>query len=333
MTTFVLGRSDVTEMLSHMALYGLGAILDDAGVRGVRVSWSGGMQPRPQVDGADLTDDMVGEAVRQHAAARVADSWVQEDVTLGGKPRGLMSPRLSTFTGGDFDVVQQRRHGVLERLTDRRAHLDLRMLAALGEPAYWRHNAKGEPLQDDGATRWDMQPRNQGSELVKTRLRKLANAVAAKDADTVAAGLRGERGDGEAAPGLLSGNRADSAVSWCAVWGVSQLPLAVSVRATAVTTGHLGRSRQEWYYAPYWTSLWRSARLRSVLAAAPLKVAASHGLVAPWDGGDSQTLAARAWLCSRGVTGIVRFPIQRFGSDSAPERRAMLGTPLPTSPA
>jgi hypothetical protein len=28
------------------------------------------------------------------------------------------------------------------------------------------------------------------------------------------------------------------------------------------------------------------------------------------------------------VEGIMRFPIQRFGSDSAPERRAMLGSIL-----
>jgi hypothetical protein len=29
------------------------------------------------------------------------------------------------------------------------------------------------------------------------------------------------------------------------------------------------------------------------------------------------------------VVGIVRFPIERFGSDSAPERRAMRGITLP----
>ncbi len=43
----------------------------------------------------------------------------------------------------------------------------------------------------------------------------------------------------------------------------------------------------------------------------------------------SEISAAHRWLAERGVTGIVRFPVQRFDSDNAPQRRAMRGTPMP----
>lgn len=43
----------------------------------------------------------------------------------------------------------------------------------------------------------------------------------------------------------------------------------------------------------------------------------------------SEISAAHRWLAERGVTGIVRFPVQGFGSDNAPQRRAMRGTPMP----
>ncbi|GAA5199636.1 hypothetical protein GCM10023322_75750 [Rugosimonospora acidiphila] len=35
--------------------------------------------------------------------------------------------------------------------------------------------------------------------------------------------------------------------------------------------------------------------------------------------------AADQWLASRGITAAVRFTVERFGSDSAPEGRAALG--------
>lgn len=55
MNPFILGRGDVRVLLSHLALYGLGAMLDDAGLADVRVSWTTGMRPRPQITGEGLT--------------------------------------------------------------------------------------------------------------------------------------------------------------------------------------------------------------------------------------------------------------------------------------
>lgn len=330
MSEMELSRSEPTVLLWHLALYGLAAILEDAGVRGVRTSWSPGMQPRARVSGEGLTSEGAGAAVVEHARNHtLSSSWVQRDVVIGGQLRGLMSPRLSTLQGKEFAMVQGERHLVLDGLTDHRAELDLRLIAGLGEPAYWRFKPQGDPLQGDGASRWDMQPRNRGSELVQTRLRKLAATVATYSDVRAASGLVGNDHDGKDAPGLPAAAD-DSTVSWCALWGIGQLPLALRARSTAVTTGHLGRPHDEFYYAPCWNAAWRPARLRSVIADERLRVVAATGLPR-WSSSDADVVRARSWLATRGVRAVIRFPIARFGSDLAPERRALLGTPIRTA--
>jgi CRISPR-associated protein Csb3 len=342
----ILDLAEPEVALSHLALYGLGAILEESG-HDVRLSWTARMRSRPCLHATEPGDQWLGAAVRTHAAHHASDtSWVSRNIRLSGAERGLMSPRLSTF--GDrqtWTQVQHDRHDVLDQLTGQRRRLDLRMLAALGEPAYWSTNDKGEIQQDDGASRWEMQPRNRGSEFVGNRLRPLATAIAAREPATIAAGLTGSSTSGVADSiparltypvGLAASGPFDPALVWCALWGISQLPLAPRTSTgrrarAAITTGHIGRSRNEWFYAPLWHQPWRPARLRSILASAQLRTAASSGLPLrdrerP---SDSAVAAARSWLAARGVVGVVRFPIQRFGSDNAPERRAMRGAFLP----
>ncbi len=135
-----------------------------------------------------------------------------------------------------------------------------------------------------------------------------------------------DKPDSRTATGLASPGPTDNALAWCALWGISQFPLAMRARATAVTSGHFGRSRNEWFYVPMWHQRWHPARLRSILASAPLQVLAATG---QGHHSDAEAEAARRWLSARGVAGVIRFPIARFGSDSAPERRAMRGEPLP----
>lgn len=341
MNQIVLGRGEVRALLSHLALYGLAAILDDAGVHNVRLSWTPGMQPLPKVTGEDLTLERVDQVVGDHARARAADpSWVQRDIELKGTDRGLMSPRLTPFVEIDvWERVQSARHHELDLLTDSREWSDLRFLAALGEPCYWSRNKQDAPLQDDGASRLEMQPRNQGSEFVGSRLRKLAGKVAVRKQGAIAAGIGGtqpvdeigsDKVDSRTPTGLASPGPTDNALAWCALWGISQLPSTARINAAAVTSGHLGRSRTEWFYAPVWEAPWRPARLRSVLVSQQLRDASTRGLPSRWAADPAREVKARSWLAARGVIGIVRFAIERFGSDSAPERRAMRGHPLPT---
>jgi len=352
MTQISLVGCEPRTLLSHMALYGLGAILGADGVRDVRLAWGPPANPRPvlSADGTDETE--LAARVGRHAQAHTsADSWVQRDVTLTVRPqdkpkpatKALMSPRLSVFWDQEtWERVQRSRHDVLDQLAAAGGWLDLRFLAALGEPCYWSYSIKGESLQDDGASRFEMQPRNQGSEFVGTRLRKLAGTVALRDTARILAGLQSKsaedeldsRPDSRTATGLAGLGPTDNALAWCALWGISQFPIAMRVNGTgrtsgtAVTSGHIRHRPGESFYVPMWKGQWRPARLRTVLASMQLRTAAATGLgLSGYT--DTQISAAHAWLAAQNVEGIMRFPIHRFGSDNAPERRAMRGEPIP----
>ena len=341
MNKIILRTCDPQVLLSHLALNGLAAILQSEGTPDVRAGWTTDANPRPYITIPGTDTATVGKLISQHAqAANAEDSWLRQDITLKGTPRALMSPRLTPFGDGQtWRQAQRARHLVLDDLTTTKRWLDLRLLTALGEPCYWRRNKQGMILQDDGASRLEMQPRNQGSEFVGNRLRKLAAAVAARDPAQILAGLRGDstldeiggdKPDSRTATGLASPGPTDNALAWCALWGISQLPLAMRVNTTATTSGHLGRSRNEWFYTPIWNGQWQPARLRSILASAPLRVIAATGLDLHID---AEIAAAHSWLSARGIEGLVRFPIRRFGSDNAPERRAMRGELIPVSAA
>lgn len=337
MTQLTLARCEPRTLLSHLALYGLAAILQAQGSPDVRLGWSGSGNPRPVLLAAESDEIDVAARVGDHARTLSAEgSWVMRNITLKGTPRGLMSPRLTPF-GQDHEVwerVQRSRRAVLDELTVGRRWLDLRLIAALGEPCYWSSNKKGDPLQDDGASRFEMQPRNQGSEFVGNRLRKLANSVALRRPAEILTGLRGEsvvdeigndKPDSRTSTGLAGLGPTDNALAWCALWGISQFPIAMRVNETAETSGHLSYRRNEWFYVPMWRGEWRPARLRTILASQSLQVSADPQLR---EKADARVPAAQAWLSSRGVDGVIRFPVQRFGSDNAPERRAMRGEPI-----
>ncbi|HMA47677.1 MAG TPA: hypothetical protein VKP11_10835, partial [Frankiaceae bacterium] len=271
------------------------------------------------------------EIVRAHAARHAeADSWIQAN--LPGSATALMSPRIGWVDGpAAWTALQRHRHAVLDALGAAGADLDLRLLAALGEPCYWRSN-RGTQLQDDAANRLEMQPRNQGSEFVRTRLRPLAKAVASRQVEAARAGLIGavvrdeigkDREDSRTATGLRGPGPTDNAVAWCALWGISQVPLALQVHRPARTATHV-RVRAEFFVVPVWRGPWHPARLRSVLNSRALDVAAAATTEEnPIPAGDVG--AACAWLRDRGVAALVRFPIEVFGSTSAPERRALRG--------
>ncbi len=335
MTDFVLAGADPHTMLSHLALCGLAAIAEEEGLADVRLSWTPGMGARPVLSAADATAETVGAAVHRHAA-RLDDpgSWLNRHLSDTEK-RALMSPRISVIADADgWRSLQDRRHDTLDQLTRAQAMLDLRLIAALGEPSYWSRNRKGDRLQDDGASRMEMQPRNQGSEFVGNRLRPLAAAVAARTPAQISDGLRGRTVRDEIGKddtqsrtptGLADPGPTDNALAWCALWGISQFPIAPRRDDFARTSAHIGRGTAGHYALPVWSGQWRTARYRSVVASGQITRFAESGLTP----GTLDT-AAREWLATRGVTSVVRFEVRRFGSASAPERRAARGTILKT---
>lgn len=337
MIRFVLAGSDCRVLMSHLALFGLGAILTEAG-GSPRLGWTGGMEPRPALIGATCTPAEVAATVRAHAArCAEAGAWVNRTLPGRGTLRGLMSPRLTTLAIPEgWADLEERRDDTIDELTTRRAELDLRMLGALGRPAYWRMYQR-KRRQDDGASRWEMQPRNSGAEFIGARLAPLAQAVTARSDRKVLDGLTGEvsidevgegKSDSRTPTGLAAPGPTDNALAWCALWGFSQFPLALRVRTTAITSGHIGSSSAGWFHTLIWNNAWRMARLRSMLASQQArKVAESYVS----DHSDARSAAeelsdeaARQWLAARGVRAVLCFPVSLHGSDKAPERRAGL---------
>lgn len=332
--TVTLAGSDPRQLYTHFLLYGLAAICEDADVDDLRLSWTPGMTPRPRLAGTGLTPESLGGLVAAHARDHTDDTWLQQG--LPGEPaRGLFSPRLKppTSSQGWLTLQSHRQHG-LDWLTAQPATLDLRMLGALGEPAYWRRSPKGAAVPGDGASRLDMQPRNHGSEFVGTRLRPLAAAVAARTADQVASGLLGEtlvddlggsaNAESRGSANLRTLGPADSAQTWAALWGISQAPVAHQVHRQSNTAIHIRRGgttpRAGTFAAPVWAGAWRPARLRAVLRSGQLT---ATGAALTDD--DPPPLVSHAWLTSRGVLAVWTFPVGTFGSASAPERRALDG--------
>ncbi|GAA4584805.1 hypothetical protein GCM10023194_25640 [Planotetraspora phitsanulokensis] len=316
---------DPRRLITHLALYGLAAICADAGHTDLRISWTTGMRPRPHLD---MHPDTAADIV--HAHARDCD-WVKETINLAGTPRGLMSPRLTAISTDDgWQELQDRRHKVLDTLTAARAVLGLRFLGALGEPAYWRFDKRtGKRVQDDAANRLEMQPRNTGAEFVGSRLSKIAEKVAARTTSQILDGLlgrhvrdevSGDAPDSRSATGLDAPGPADNAVVWCALWGISQIPIALRTGGPALTSVSVRNSRPEHFAVPMWRIPWHPARLRSILASAQFQAVAAA--LARREVPDENP---RLWLTSRGVTAIITFPVTISGSDKAPERRAGAG--------
>jgi CRISPR-associated protein Csb3 len=275
MTGIIVGGS-ARSLLTHMALYGLAAICENAGHTDLRLSRTPGMNPQARID-LDLDDNDIAQLVHTHAEQHASpEAWPQERLHIKGSDRGLMSPRIAalTHTGTQaaanhipdnalWDELQQRRHRVIDHLTHTRQELDLRLLAALGEPCYWRlHADSAQPgrYQDDGASRLEMQPRNQGSEFVGNRLSKVAKKVAERDVQTVRDGLLGlqildeagtDKPDSRSATGMAEPGPADNAIVWCALWGISQTPLTLRTTERARTSICLSVNRREHFYTPY----------------------------------------------------------------------------------
>lgn len=329
MTEFVLESSAPHTALSHLALYGLAAILDDAGHR-ITLSWTTGMDPRPVIH-SDLEPNQIGETVHAHAARRAENGWLHEDFDVGARTVALMSPRISKLSESDWPRLQRRRHEALDALTQDGSRLDLRLIAALGEPCYWSKTPKREIRQDDAASRWEMQPRNQGSEFVKSRLRPLATHVSSRSSRQIVNGLTGAStvdslGKGRTATGLAPLGPTDDALAWCGLWGISQLPTTHRFGGRSRTTGHQGPATGGTMTLPAWTRPWTLGRLRTLLGCPQLATFANP------ESSDLDRDIARAWLAERHIVAAVRFPIHRYGTDQAPERRTQHGTILSTQP-
>lgn len=336
--------------LTHLAMFGLAGILEDVGEPEVRVHWTRGMDPRSTVTTASADGpERIGVAVRAHANAHAAHtSWVAATRSDDrGRQFGLMSPRVSapTSTAAWESFFRQRAHVVDALVADRRA-LDLRLFGALGAPSPWHRSAvpgqrQGDPRPDWGASRWEMTPRNRGTEFVANRVAPLAADVAKREPASILDGLFGsvflEGGrasgpDGRRANGLAEPGPTDDALAWCALWGISFFPLIPLAHRASRAAGHLppGRHDRGHFYVPMPVRPLCLAAIRTITLSAELAMVA-----APEDmtsGGPSPLArsTAQRWLAVHGIGAVALFPIHVSANKNAPEYRARRARILPT---
>jgi CRISPR-associated protein Csb3 len=332
---------DVRVAFSHAAAYGLAAILGAGGAPSVRLAWTSSLDARAVLATEGLDTDGIASLVlddaRRHGGG---DSWTAATVEIAGSTAGRLSPRVKPPPDDPawLELVRLRRQTIDREVAERR-WLDLALIGALGEPAYWRFDAQGKRRPDEGASRWEMKTRNAGEDFVRNRLHLLAVSVAARDLARVRGGLEGaivEDEVGRNAPdsrtgtGLAGLGPVDNALAWCALRGLSLFPVVARTGRASETAGYgtarpAGEARQNWFHLPVPVRPVTLARLRTVIASEQLASLAAAEVVR--DAGDELgARSAREWLLDRSIGAVVRFPIGTFGSASAPERRALLGS-------
>ena len=337
----------VTSALTHFALYGMSAIIENDTRKPVRLCWTDEANPKPQLD-AGLTPGEIAAAVHRHATRCASpQNWLAVRIEHEGKTKAAFSPRLATpSTTSSWRRLQEARHNGLDAVAAAGDELDLRMIGALGEQAYWpttsqsgsgHAKANSDGKSDAGASRWEMAARNSGAEFIGNRLAILARKVADRSIDEVLTGLTGQTLSDEAgrnAPdsrsgtGLTQPGPVDNALAWCALWGISQFPLAHhngSQSGTAGTHVPPRRPYPTFVFLPVPTRPVTLARLRTLLASRQLAAAATTSDTAdPLDVIASD--AARTWLAHRSIRALMRVPVSVSDNKSAPERQVLDGS-------
>lgn len=237
--------------LTNFSAFGLAAILEDELGTTARV-WHRTLDAiTVSLDDATIMPEEMAAAVHRHASQRL-ESWVTLTHDHKGSKSGTMSPRLKP--AGDADTwrtLQAARWVAFDGTgAPRRGWLDAMFMGALGEPAYWYINNKGENEPDRGASGWEMKTRNRGEEFVQNRLALLCAAVAQRTVQQVLDGLTGRSPKDEVGSdspssrtptGLSAPAPTDNAVAWCALWGISLFPVVHNATAGVGTSKGGGR--------------------------------------------------------------------------------------------
>ena len=328
----------VTSALTHFALYGLAAIVEDETGQSMRLHWTDESNPRPQL-ATGQEPEAIALLVHRHATRHASpESWLAVSAEYADKIVMAFSPRVfKPPTSEAWHQLQEARHAGLDAVVAGGCQLDLQMIGALGEQAYWPN---GKEDSDAGASRWEMKTRNQGAEFVGNRLVPLAQAVAARTIDQTLTGLNGEtvndeagnnKPDSRSATGFTRPGPVDNALAWCALWGISQFPVVHHNGAQSTTAGtHVPGVRKHATYAflPVPTRPITSSRLRTILTSRQLPAAVkAENAQDPLDVIAAD--AARKWLIERSIRALMRFPVNVSDNPSAPEIQIRDGSVVP----
>jgi hypothetical protein len=286
-----------TNLLLHLAFYGLAAICESAGHR-VGLTWrlerEGPVSVyRPVLLGVDAAT--AAAALHQQVSAMASG---RDPGRLLHNPAVTTRPRLPRSLA-EHTAAQQERHAVLDQVA--RAPGDARWLDAMcmteavievpggkASPGQFAYTYRDDLGADHDVYRTlllhplDTQPGNGGAHLI-LKMAGLAADLAGRDHAQLAASLTGATFAPAAAPrntvpGLAGdGVTADSAILWCALWAAGWLPADRSqwpqdrrIRGAAwlaeAASGHTdGR-----LILPVWETTWTPSRTRNILSSAHL---------------------------------------------------------------
>jgi hypothetical protein len=307
-----------TSALTSFAGLGMALMLEEAGIARVRLGWTDTAEPRLMISGEGVDDLGIARIVHAHATRSATDdSWLE--MSFEEKPwssgTAVFSPRIKEAQSDEeWHYLQIRRsQGIDQVIEESRRWLDLDLLGALGEPAYWRFR-RNHPDPDQGASRWEMKTRNHGGEFVGDRLRSLARIVTGRIFERVLEGIngnstvdeayRGKRSDeSRTSTGLTRPRFTDSALAWCGLWGLAAFPVVHRVRFPSATAGHVQTGRRsEELVVPVLIGRYSVERWRAVIVSSQVLAAV----------GDDLTVRrnARQWLTRHGVRAVLHFPVQ-----------------------
>lgn len=318
--------------LAHLAPIGLASILRDGGDRSAR-SWWNLDTARPHVR-SSLSVDEIGQLVIRHACERAEDSWLTAKIA-GGERVGmsLFSPRIKAAQLHHWGGYVAERDAWLAENQAALTSLDYRMLASLGQPAWWRCDPK-DTRPDDGASRWEMKTRNRGEEFLANRLVPLTKIVSKRSVTDLIAGLTGDcvvdelsknAPDSRTPTGLSIPGPTDSALAYVALWAFASLRTVYRSSDVSESVGMRPRHRV------HPTVAFLPVFVRPVTPQHFASIAASRALdevggrrepeIAEYPGGAGE----KDWLREQGVHAVAVFPVRKTGSTSAPERQILAG--------
>lgn len=331
MSTDVTVAGGIDSALTHFAGLGLAGIMEAAGAERVRLHWSDSTEPELHVRVPGWNDEQIAAALASHAATMDREeSWVHARIDHEGRAgTGLFSPRIKPPASRDsWELLADERRRIMDQLLTAGDLLSLDFIGGLGEPAYWRFDPRGEPRPDHGASRWEMKARNRGEEFVGDRLSKMSSAVVQRQPEDILAGIRGQvqvdeldgKPGSQTATGLQRPGPVDAALAWVGLWGLTAFPVAHDAHHMSRTPGASPQEHQ-WptvMCLPVVTRPTTLDRLRWLITSEAMAVVGSS-YDSPGTGG-AEVTTALSLLNELGVVACAVFPVERRGSDSAPQR-------------
>ena len=341
-------HGSVTELFSHMKLIGLALIASEylynketAEDDRVLIGWESPDTAVLSTSLKDLPVETVAVCVREYVDNLVESlDTISQTISVAKKEHSPLSPRIAKeLTPPEWSLYQSKRTDIVDLIRDDNPIFSM-LVNSLGFPAYWSSTLEGQKGKTDldlGASRWEMAPRNSGSEFIKNKYLALIRACSDASVDEIAGRICGDRFDDQGgernACGLHAPAHLDVLMSLIALTGIAVFPTMPvttgktgSISAGALTVRVNGR-KKTYFVLPVTGYPVTLDKYAAICRNAELYQNASQAV-----GAGSMFLnevaagSSGVWLASHGGKHVVTAPRVVAGSPSCPEYYALEGT-------